>query len=61
MSYWEMRCVIETCQVALVSHPQVSAVVPRSGDALILDPVQPLVIFSNIVHVYVLLGDEVCD
>ena len=42
---------------ALVSHPQV----PHPWNALVLDPVQPLVTFSKIVHVYVLLGDGLRD
>ena len=45
----------------IVSHPRVPTLVPRPLDALVLDPVQPLVIFSKIVHVYVLLGDELRD
>ena len=45
----------------VVSHLQVPTPVPRPWDALVLYSVQPIVIFSKVVHVYVLLGDELRD
>ena len=55
-----MSYMIDT--VTLVPRLQVPILVPRPRDALVLDPISSyILIFSKIVHVYVLLGDVLHD